>query len=102
MTNGEKFKEVFGISLVQVDEGDSYAYVWLPNHTAVRFSIDWWNAEYKEPKTGHWIKPEGKVKPFGDDTIQCDMCGFFTDVDCNYNYCPNCGSRMVKPQESEK
>ena len=24
-------------------------------------------------KTGHWIKPKGKVKPFGDDTVQCDM-----------------------------
>ena len=56
----------------------------------------------QEIKTGHWIKPKGKVKPFGDDTIQCDMCGFFTDVDCNYNYCPNCGCRMVEPQESEK
>jgi hypothetical protein len=52
-------------------------------------------------KVGHWIKPKGEVKPFGDDTIQCDMCGFFTDVDCNYNFCPNCGARMIEPQESE-
>jgi hypothetical protein len=55
-----------------------------------------------KPKTGHWIIPKGDVKPFGDDTIQCDMCGFFTDVDCNYNFCPNCGAKMVKPQESEE
>jgi hypothetical protein len=45
MTNGEKFKEVFKIS--QVDEGDFYAYAWLPNHTAVVFRLDWWNAPYK-------------------------------------------------------
>ena len=45
MTNGEKFKEIFGVS--QVDEGDFYAYVWLPNHTAIEFSTDWWNAPYK-------------------------------------------------------
>lgn len=45
MTNGEKFKEVFGVS--QVDEGELYAYAWLPNHNAAEFSIDWWNAEYK-------------------------------------------------------
>ena len=52
-----------------------------------------------KPKTGYWIKPKGKVKPFGDDTVQCDMCGFFTDVDCYYNFCPNCGAKMVEPQE---
>ena len=45
MTNGEKFKEIFGVS--QVDEGGLYAYAWLPNHTAVEFSTDWWNAPYK-------------------------------------------------------
>lgn len=55
----------------------------------------------QEPRKGHWIIPKGDVKPFGDDTIQCDMCGFFTDVDCNYNFCPNCGAKMVEPQESE-
>lgn len=49
-----------------------------------------------QQRTGHWIKPKGKVKPFGDDTVQCDMCGFFTDVDCYYNFCPNCGCMMVE------
>ena len=49
MTNGEKFKEVFKIS--QVDEGELYAYVWLPNHDAAEISIEWWNAEYEEPTT---------------------------------------------------
>jgi len=49
MTNGEKFKEVFKIS--QVDEGELYAFVWLPNHDAAEITIEWWNAEYEEPTT---------------------------------------------------
>ena len=49
MTNGEKFKQIF--SITQVDEGELYAFAWLPNHDAAEFSIDWWNAEYKEPTT---------------------------------------------------
>ena len=49
MTNGEKFKEIFPI--MQVDEGVSDVYVWTPNHDATVISIDWWNAEYKEPTT---------------------------------------------------
>ena len=48
MTNGEKFKEIFEVS--QVDEGDYFAFVWF-NHNAAEISIDWWNAEYEEPKT---------------------------------------------------
>ena len=52
-----------------------------------------------QQRTGHWIKPKGKIKPFGDDTVQCDMCGFFTDVDCYYNFCPNCGCMMVEEGE---
>ncbi len=54
-----------------------------------------------QQRTGHWIKPKGKVKPFGDDTVQCDMCGFFTDVDCYYNFCPNCGCMMVEEGEND-
>lgn len=57
--------------------------------------------ECGKQKTGHWIKPKGKVKPFGDDTVQCDMCGFFTDVDCYYNFCPNCGCMMIEEGEHD-
>jgi hypothetical protein len=171
MTNGEKFKEVFGIS--QVDEGELYAYAWLPNHDAAEFCIDWWNAEYKEPitendkidcehtdcnncvnhkycdyepttksdlgvdvvsrqavidlmmqkwgenfsgddamqesidairvmpstpqepKTGHWI-----TRPHIYGVTYCSECDFELKID-NTNYCPNCGAKMVEPQESE-
>ena len=54
-----------------------------------------------QQRTGHWIKPKGKIKPFGDDTVQCDMCGFFTDVDCYYNFCPNCGCMMIEEGEHD-
>lgn len=50
MTNGEKFKQIF--SITQVDEGELYAFAWLPNHDAAEFSIDWWNANYSEIPTG--------------------------------------------------
>lgn len=68
MTNGEKFREVFSIS--QVDEGELYAFAWLPNHDAVEISIDWWNAEYKEPTT----KNDLVVK-------DCDTCVYSKEID---------------------
>lgn len=53
----------------------------------------------QEPKTGHWILDET------DNSITCDKCGcliWANDI-CNgdAHYCPNCGARMVEPQESE-
>ena len=50
-------------------------------------------------KYGKWIKQTLSVKPFGEDTVLCDQCAFMTDKDSMYNYCPNCGARMVEPQE---
>lgn len=52
-------------------------------------------------KYGKWIKQTLSVKPFGEDTVLCDQCAFMTDKDSMYNYCPNCGARMIEPQESE-
>lgn len=61
--------------------------------------------EPKRPK-GEWIEvevfPEAYdiegVKSWGSE-MQCDQCGFrFTAIEghiAQYNYCPNCGSRMV-------
>lgn len=53
----------------------------------------------QEPKTGHW-----KVKSFHE--VFCDNCGFDFDIMRNdfidkMYFCPNCGCRMVEPQESE-
>jgi hypothetical protein len=55
-----------------------------------------------EPQTGHWIE---EINDYGEVTgWHCDKCyedsGFTTD--CKWNYCPNCGVRMVEPQESEE
>lgn len=44
-----------------------------------------------EPKTGHWIECEDEVK------VYCSECKVISDYPTNY--CPNCGARMVEPQE---
>ena len=54
-----------------------------------------------QQKSGKWIKQTLSVKPFGEDTVLCDQCAFMTDKDSMYNYCPNCGAKMVEPQKSE-
>lgn len=48
-----------------------------------------------EPKTGHWI-----VHPKGIYAhLVCDKCLSNAPYDCHTNYCPNCGAKMVEPQE---
>ena len=48
-----------------------------------------------QPKTGHWIETDS------DDSCwyMCSECHRRTDD--KSDYCPNCGRRMVEPQESE-
>ena len=49
-----------------------------------------------EPKTGHWIRMKAYEK-WG-----CSECNtVFRFNFKEHNYCPNCGAKMVKPQESE-
>ena len=48
-----------------------------------------------KPKMGHWIYERC-------DMYSCSVCHHWhTDLDEKMNYCPNCGARMVEPQESE-
>ena len=52
----------------------------------------------EKPKVGHWIHlkhGKGKCSECHDVVLIAQMYG-------NANYCPNCGARMVEPQESEK
>lgn len=53
-------------------------------------------AMWAKESHGHWEKPKGEIKPFGDDTVQCSECGFFTEKDSTYiyNFCPVCGADM--------
>ena len=55
----------------------------------------------QEPKTGHWIVAKGGSYN-GTRNACCSNCKDFYTNDWAYmNYCPNCGCRMVEPQESE-
>ena len=81
------------------------------NPDIVRLCADAGILEYVKPKTGHWsrkIKVDAYdiagVKTWGIK-CQCDRCDFTTIVVEDfgyYKYCPNCGCRMVEPQESEE
>ena len=59
-------------------------------------AADYYIANGTPLKTGHWI-----ADVFLDE---CSVCGeqtlFFEDQ--QENFCPNCGCRMVEPQESEE
>lgn len=55
-------------------------------------------------RTAHWIEKDGYD---GDTYYDCSECGeSWTTIDGTpwnngMNYCPNCGARMIDPQESE-
>ena len=49
-------------------------------------------------KTGKWIYTGDYIT---DGMLKCSSCGYEHDVADRFLYCPNCGARMVEPQESE-
>ena len=59
-----------------------------------------------EPKQGHWIK---YCSPrCGEQHYKCTACRYYINFgkwgeyySKEFKYCPNCGARMVEPQESE-
>ena len=58
----------------------------------------------QEPKTGNWIGID--EEPHED--YECNICGYVVSTytaniepHTEYKYCPNCGAKMVKQQESE-
>ena len=54
----------------------------------------------QEPETGYWIL---KGKGDGFKNWNCSKCGMLVRNSQKpwYKHCPNCGAKMVEPQESE-
>ena len=64
-----------------------------------------WESQYK-PKIGHWIKY--CIPRCGEQHYKCTSCGYYINFGQwgelytkEFKYCPNCGVKMVEPQESE-
>jgi len=51
----------------------------------------------QEPKTGYWISHYDEDAKEG--WYECDRC--HTERAFNTDFCPDCGCRMIEPQESE-
>lgn len=56
-----------------------------------------------QPKTGHWMDrfPAKECKCSVCDFLICISNGSYIDMVGQMKYCPNCGAKMVEPQESE-
>ena len=84
MKNADLFKNTFGMYATEI---------WSMSEK--EFLI--WLNEDAKPKTGHWILDET------DNSITCDKCGCLIWANDISNgeayYCPNCGCRMIEPQE---
>jgi hypothetical protein len=55
----------------------------------------------QEPKTGHWIATGDYYTGAYDsiDYVECSCCHYESLEEGDF--CPNCGARMIEPQESE-
>lgn len=53
-----------------------------------------------KPQTGHWIKTIGENGI--TSAVRCSECGFEDNRYMLFRYCPDCGVRMITPQESEE
>lgn len=52
----------------------------------------------QQPETAHWIKVPD------EETFFCSKCNarlYDEQIYLPFNYCPNCGAKMIEPQESE-
>ena len=73
--------------LIELEDGQSF-YCISPEDVETLPSVN------PQPKTGHWIFDE-----ILDKHYYCSECKSM-GVDY-WDYCPNCGAKMVEPQESE-
>ena len=53
----------------------------------------------QQPKTGAWVPIDAEPH----DIYECNACGWllYYEDRTDYKYCPNCGAKMIEPQESE-
>lgn len=52
-----------------------------------------------QPKIGHWVRVD-------ENTLRCSACAVIHMIaqypSGKIGWCPNCGAKMIKPQESEE
>ena len=58
-----------------------------------------YNHVFIPSEEGHWIKTIGENGI--TSAVRCSECGFEDNRYMLFRYCPDCGTKMVKPQESE-
>ena len=60
------------------------------------FELGLKKAPIPRPKIGHWITTRTFMH---DGEYYCDKCKCDSPNNEKWDYCPNCGCRMVEPQE---
>ena len=51
-----------------------------------------YTAGYRKQSEGEWLR-------FGQDDVQCSLCGKVNTNCNNNNFCPNCGAKMKGGEE---
>lgn len=87
MTNGEKLCIDFPNMRYSISEHRVITTIGV----AASFDLDWWNAEYQEPRKGEWQLTDDEM------FVYCPFC-YQTDytrpIDASWKYCPECGARL--------
>lgn len=74
-------------------------------HAFQTVAIDMAIKALEQQKVGEWCKQNDDYF----DWYECSECGYGSEGEMQYsseydvrtNYCPNCGAKMIEPQESE-
>lgn len=85
MTNGEKFKEVFGFG--------------ADGSRVIAVNATWWDCEFQNSKPVTSVPPHGRWNNINQGIIpsgQCSNCGAWDRVT---RFCPNCGAMMEDRKE---
>ena len=91
----EETKEI-GIKYLNINVSNSEV---ERNPDIVRLCADAGILEYVKQKTGHWTERK-KHEPTGFFLPTCSECGKiqpYTHHTFEWNFCPNCGTKMIDP-----